>query len=150
VVVLQTDEDRALSRELVQRLGLDPRCFLDDDLDPDQLSNLYGASRLVLSSRLHAVLLSLLAGRPAISLAPEVTFKERAVLELLGLESLWIPSTTDPDRALERCIAIGADEEGQRRAVVRAVAAARAQWDQVPQVLREVVEEGRGHRQVRG
>jgi hypothetical protein len=65
------------------------------------------------------------------------------VLELLGLESLWISSSTDPHRALERCLAIAADEDGQRHAVLRAVAAAKAQWDQVPQVLREVEE---GHR----
>jgi polysaccharide pyruvyl transferase WcaK-like protein len=143
VVVLQTDEDRDISRDLVHSLGLDPRFFLDDDLDPDQLANLYGACRMVISSRLHAVLLSLLAGRPAISVAPEVTFKERAVLELLGLESLWIPSTTDPDRALERCLEIAASDPDHRRAVASAVSAARKQWGEVPQTLREIVQEGR-------
>jgi polysaccharide pyruvyl transferase WcaK-like protein len=147
VVVLQTDEDRAISKELVHTLGLDPRCFLDDDLDPDQLSNLYGACRMVISSRLHAVLLALLAGMPAISLAPEVTFKERAVLELLGLESLWIPSTLDPDHALERCVEIAAADPILRRAVVSAVSMARAQWDRVPHELREIVEEARRARE---
>jgi polysaccharide pyruvyl transferase WcaK-like protein len=144
IVVLQTDEDRAISRKLVDCLGLDPRFFVDDDLDPDQLSNLYGACRMVIASRLHAVLLSLLPGMPAISLAPEVTFKERAVLELLGLTSLWIPSTTDPDRALERCLEIAAADADHRRAVATAVSAARAQWDAVPHVLREIVQEARG------
>lgn len=143
VVVLQTDEDRAISRDLVQNLELDPRFFIDDDLDPDQLANVYRACRMVISSRLHAVLLSFLAGVPAISLAPEVTFKERAVLELLGLESLWIPSTTDPDRVAEKCLAIASEDQRHRRAVASAVANARAQWDEVPHNLREIVQEAR-------
>ena len=143
VVVLQTDEDRAISRDLAQSLALDPRFVLDDDLDPDQLSGVYGACRMVISSRLHAVLLSLLAGVPAISLAPEVTFKERAVLALLGLETLWIPSTTRPDRAGKQCLDIASEDQRHRRAVVSAVSAARAQWDEVPQKLRAVVADAR-------
>jgi|GEM_PF-2947714 len=143
VVVLQTDEDLAISRELARGLDLDPKFFIDADLDPEQLSNLYGACRMVISSRLHAVLLSFLAGVPAISLAPEVTFKERAVLEILGLESLWIPSTTTPDRAVEQCLEIAYDDSRHRRAVVSAVAAARAQWDDVPQRLQSIVQEAR-------
>lgn len=143
IVVLQTDEDREISRDLAHKLELDPRFFIDDDLDPDQLSNLYGTCRMVVSSRLHAVLLSMLAGVPAISLAPEVTFKERAVLELLGLESLWIPSTTVPDRALEICLQIASRDQSHRGAVETAVSAARAQWDQVPHELRKIVQERR-------
>jgi polysaccharide pyruvyl transferase WcaK-like protein len=143
IVVLQTDEDLAISRELARGLDLDSKFFLDDDLDPEQLSNLYGACRMVISSRLHAVLLSFLAGVPAISLAPEVTFKERAVLELIGLESLWIPSTTTPDRAVEQCLGIAYDDSRHRSAVVSAVAAARAQWDDVPQRLQLIVQEAR-------
>jgi polysaccharide pyruvyl transferase WcaK-like protein len=139
VVVLQTDEDREISLELVRALALDPRCFIDDDLNPDELTNLYGACRSVISSRLHAVLLSLLAGVPAISLAAEVTFKERAVLDLLGLEWLWIPMTSDPDRAAEACLRIASDDEANRSAVERAVTAARAQWGDVPKRLREIV-----------
>jgi polysaccharide pyruvyl transferase WcaK-like protein len=143
VVVLQTDEDGAISRDLAHSLALDPRFLLDDDLDPDQLSGVYGACRMVISSRLHAVLLSLLAGVPAISLAPEVTFKERAVLALLGLETLWIPSTTHPDRAGEKCLHIASEDQHHRRAVVSAVSAARAQWDEVPHKLRGIVAEAR-------
>jgi len=143
IVVLQTDEDLAISRELAHSLGLDPKFFFDDDLDPDQLSNVYGACRMVISSRLHAVLLSMLAGVPAISLAPEVTFQGTRVLELLGLESLWIPSTTAPDRAVEQCLEIAYADESHRRAVVSAVSAARAQWDGAPQRLQEVIQEAR-------
>jgi polysaccharide pyruvyl transferase WcaK-like protein len=140
VVVLQADEDLEISRELMQRLGLDPRFFISDDLDPEQLSNLYGACRMVISSRLHAVLLSLLAGVPAVSLAPEVTFKERTVLEIVGLDSLWIPSMAGADRALEKCLEIASDEQHFRKTIEVQVAAARAQWNEVPGRLRELVQ----------
>jgi polysaccharide pyruvyl transferase WcaK-like protein len=147
IVVLQTDEDLEISRELVQKLGLEARFFIDEDLDPDQLSNLYGSCRMVVSSRLHAVLFSLLAGVPAVSLAPEVTFKERAVLKILGLESLWVPSSAGAERAAEKCLEIVAQERSHRTAVEQAVSAARAQWDEVPQLLRKLVLEARRQRE---
>jgi polysaccharide pyruvyl transferase WcaK-like protein len=143
VVVIQSDEDSAISRELARSLQLDPRFLIDDDLSPDQLSNLYGACRMVISSRLHAVILALLAGVPAISLAPEVTFKEHAVLELLGLESLRVPSKMGPDRAVDACLAIASEADRHQRAVATAVSAARAKLEEVPSYLREVVEEAR-------
>ena len=34
VIVVQHDEDRPISRQLAQNLGLDLRCVIDDDLDP--------------------------------------------------------------------------------------------------------------------
>jgi len=140
VVVIQSDEDRAISLELARRLQLDPRFLIDDDLCPGQLSNLYGACRMVISSRLHAVMLALLDGVPAMSLAPEVTFKEHSVLELLGLESLYLPTKMGSDRIAEICLGIASEENQHRRAVVTAVSAARAQLGEVPQYLREVVQ----------
>jgi len=139
VIVIQADEDRAISTDLAQTLQLDPRFVIDDDLDPFELSNVYGACRMVLSSRLHAVLLALLAGVPAISLAPEVTFKERAVLGLLGLESLCVPTKTGPDRAAEICLGIALEEDQNRRAVETAVCMAREQLKEVPRHLSKAV-----------
>jgi polysaccharide pyruvyl transferase WcaK-like protein len=141
VVVIQSDEDRAISLDLARTLQLDPRFLIDDDLCPSQLSNLYGACRTVISSRLHAVMLSLLAGVPAISLAPEVTFKEHAVLDLLGLESLYVPTKMGSDRAAEICLGIASEEDRHRRAVVTAVSAARARLGEIPQRLREAAGE---------
>jgi polysaccharide pyruvyl transferase WcaK-like protein len=138
--VLQADEDRAMSTELAHRLGLEARCLIDDDLNPDELKNLYGTCRMVISSRLHAVLLSLVAGVPAISVAPEVTFKERAVLDLLGLDSLWIPSSTAADLALEKCLDIASRERELRLAVASAVSNARTQWAEIPHELRRAAD----------
>jgi polysaccharide pyruvyl transferase WcaK-like protein len=140
VIVIQSDEDRAISLELLRRLQLDPRFFIDDDLGPGQLSSLYGACRMVISSRLHAVILAMLGGVPAVSLAPEVTFKEHAVLEFLGLESLCVPTRVGPDHAARICLDIASERERHRHAVAAAVAAARAQLKTVSQHLREIVE----------
>jgi colanic acid/amylovoran biosynthesis protein len=144
VIVIQADEDRTISLELARSLQLDPRCVVDDDLSPDHLSSLYGACRMVISSRLHAVILGMLAGVPAISLAPEVTFKESAVLGMLGLESLCVPTRLGSDRAAEICLEIASEEDRYRRAVMTAVSAARAHLREVPRHLRDAAQKKRG------
>lgn len=144
VVVVQCDEDRGISLELARSLQLDPRFVIDDDLNPIELSNFYGGCWMVISSRLHAVILAMVAGVPAISLAPEVTFKERSVLELLGLDSLYVPTKLGSARAAEICLAIASEEDRHRRAVVTAVSSARQQLSEVPRHLREVAREARG------
>jgi polysaccharide pyruvyl transferase WcaK-like protein len=138
VVAVQCDEDRAISLELTRSLNLDSRFLIDDDLNPAQLSNLYASCRMVISSRLHAMILAMLGGVPAISLAPEVTFKEHAILDLLGLESLCVPTTTGPDRAAHICLAIASEADRHRAAVVTAISAAQLQLSEVPHHLREL------------
>jgi polysaccharide pyruvyl transferase WcaK-like protein len=138
VVVVQCDEDRAISLELTRSLNLDSCFLIDDDLNPAQLSNLYAACRMVISSRLHAMILAMLGGVPAISLAPEVTFKEHAILDLLGLESLCVPTTTGPDRAAHICLAIASEADRHRAAVVTAISVAQLQLSEVPHHLREL------------
>jgi len=140
--VRQSDEDRVISLDLARQLKLDPRAFIDDDLSPEELSNLYSSCRMVVSSRLHAVILALLAGTRAVSLAPEVTFKERAVLEIVGLESLWVPTRVGAEQAAAACLAI-ASENDRHCDVTAAVAAARRQWSEVPLRLRQLVEKAR-------
>lgn len=137
VIVRQSDEDRAISLDLARQLKIDSGAFIDDDLSPEELSNLYGSCRMVVSSRLHAVILALLAGVRAVSLAPEVTFKERSVLDMVGLDSLWIPTRVGAERAAATCLAIASADDLD---VASAVAAARAQWNEVPALLRQLVE----------
>lgn len=153
VIVLQVDEDRAISLELAQSLKLDARFFIGDDLSPSELSSLYGSCRMVVASRLHAVIFSLLAGTPAMSLAPEVTFKERAVLEMLGLESLCVPTRLGSDRAAETCLEVVADEDRYRQSIASAVSAARAALQEVPRIIRETArktaaDESESHREM--
>jgi polysaccharide pyruvyl transferase WcaK-like protein len=142
VIVRQSDEDRAISLDLAQRLKINSRAFIDDDLSPEELSNLYGSCRMVVSSRLHAVILALLAGARAVSLAPELTFKERSVLEIVGLDSLWVPTRGGAERAAAACLAIASENE-RHFEIEAAVAAARAQWNEIPPLLRQLVEKAR-------
>jgi polysaccharide pyruvyl transferase WcaK-like protein len=142
LVVVQCDEDKAISLELVQALELDARFLIDEDLGPRELSSLYGSCRMVIASRLHAVILSLLAGVPAVSLAPEMTFKERAVLDMLGLASLCVPTRLGPDRAAELCLEVATGIDRYRQAIARAVSAARAALKGVPHTLREAAKKG--------
>jgi hypothetical protein len=79
----------------------------------------------------------MLAGVPAISLAPEVWFKEHAVLDLLGLKSLWVPTRIGPVDAAKTCLDIAGDLDKHRRAVVAAVSAAQEQLAEIPHHLRE-------------
>ena len=139
IVVVQHDEDRLISRQLASRLKLDDRCVVDDDLDPGQLSSLYGSCRMVISSRLHAVILAMLAGVPAVSLAPEVTFKEQAVLDLVGLKSLCAPTARGPANATKICLDVAGHLDEHRNAVVTAVSTAQAQLAEIPRFLREAV-----------
>jgi polysaccharide pyruvyl transferase WcaK-like protein len=60
----------------------------DYDLGPLDLVSEYSKCSLVVSSRLHATILALLGSTPAISLPTGLTFKERAVLEAMGLKRL--------------------------------------------------------------
>ncbi|MES2196795.1 MAG: polysaccharide pyruvyl transferase family protein [Pseudomonadota bacterium] len=144
VIVVQHDEDSPGSRRLARKLQLDARCVIDEDLDPGQLSSLYGACRMVVSSRLHAVILAMLAGVPAISLAPEVTFKEHAVLDMVGLASLCVPTRVGPSDATRFCLDVAGDLERHGRAVAAAVAAAQEKLAEVPHHLREAVASRRG------
>jgi polysaccharide pyruvyl transferase WcaK-like protein len=137
IIVVQEDTDRRISRKLADELRLDIRNLIDDDLEPGELSSLYGACRMVVSSRLHGVILAMLAGMPAISLAPEVWFKEHAVLDLLGLSALCVPTRLGPAAAAQKCMEIAGDLDRYRGAVAAAVTAAQAQLSEMPRHLRE-------------
>jgi polysaccharide pyruvyl transferase WcaK-like protein len=86
---------------------------------------------------LHGVILAMLAGMPAISLAPEVWFKEHAVLDLLGLSALCVPTRLGPAAAAQKCMEIAGDLDRYRGAVAAAVTAAQAQLSEMPRHLRE-------------
>lgn len=77
----------------------DLECEIDErDLSPGELQREYQSSGLVLSSRLHAVVLALSAGVPALSVPTGVTFKERAVLSEVGLADYVVGSSAEAVR----------------------------------------------------
>jgi polysaccharide pyruvyl transferase WcaK-like protein len=125
MIVVQADEDRAASLRLAALLGPGAR-VVDEDLNPMELASLYAGCRMLVSSRLHAVILSLISGTPAVSIAPGVTFKERAVLGVLGLEDLCVPSTAPAEQVVDTCIRIAADHAELAGVIDARVRAARA------------------------
>jgi polysaccharide pyruvyl transferase WcaK-like protein len=87
--------------EATQRVvGVPVNIHRNDDLSPAQLLTAYGSCTLIVASRLHAVVLGIVAGTPAISLPTGVTFKEEALLTEVGLGEL-APST---DEAFEQLV----------------------------------------------
>jgi polysaccharide pyruvyl transferase WcaK-like protein len=139
IVVVQAAEDRAASWQLAALLGLGAQHVVDDDLDPQQLIALYRACHLVVSSRLHGVILALVGGTPAISLAPAVTFKERAVLRNVGLEELCVATTDAPARLGDLCVRVARDRADYVVRIRAAVEAARhTLQSEVPRLLQQV------------
>ena len=139
LIVVQAEEDRAASGRLAALLGLDATSIVDEDLNPAQLASLYAACRLTLSSRLHGVILSLLGGTAAVSLAPEVTFKERAVLSVVGLADLCVGTREGPDRLSEVCLRVATDSATFGKRIDLAVRASReALQTTIPAFLRAV------------
>ncbi len=137
LIVVQAEEDRAASGRLAALLGLRPTSIVDEDLDPAQLASLYAACRLTVSSRLHGVILSLLGGTAAVSVAPEVTFKEKAVLSVVGLADLCVGTKEGPERLSETCIRVAADTVTAGRRIDLAVRAAQqAVQTTIPAFLR--------------
>ena len=59
------------------------------------------------------------------------------------LESHYVPTKMGPERAAEICLEITSEADRHSKNVVAAVSAARAQLNEVPRRLREVVGEGR-------
>jgi polysaccharide pyruvyl transferase WcaK-like protein len=140
VIVIQADSDRDAGRRLATLLGLGPDSIVDEDLDPAHLMSLYAVCRIVVSSRLHGVILSLLAGTPAVSAAPEVTFKERAVLDVLGLADLCVPTRDGPGRLSAACARLASDSVTHSRRVDLAVRSAqRTLHTTVPAFLRSAL-----------
>jgi hypothetical protein len=92
---------------------------------------------------MHAVILAMLAGSPAVSLAPEVTFKEHAVLDMLGLSSLCMPTRRGPLDVAKFCLDVAGELDRHGRAVVTAVAAAQEKLAEVPRRLRGAVNPSR-------
>lgn len=137
-IVVQAEADREISLRLCEFLGLSQSDVLDVDWDPQQLSAMYSACDMVIASRLHAAVLSLGAGTPAVLVAPEVTFKERAVLKVLALEDLCMPSSAGAAAVSDVCIRVATALPHYRLRIRAAVADARdTLQNSVPTFLRK-------------
>jgi polysaccharide pyruvyl transferase WcaK-like protein len=137
LVVVQVEQDRDASRRLAALLGLGADMIVDEDLDPVQLASLYSACRLVVSSRLHAVILSLVGGTPAVSVAAAVTFKEQAVLDVVGLGDLCVASDRGAQAVGETSLRVARNHDAVRKRAAAAIEDARRIFARLPDALRE-------------
>jgi polysaccharide pyruvyl transferase WcaK-like protein len=78
------EDDRPISRQLVDALTGLPVTLVDDDVSPAELSAFYGAVAAVVAVRLHASILALNAGTPSFAVA-YLTAKSHGVMSQVGL-----------------------------------------------------------------
>ena len=78
------EDDRAMSRLLVEELSDLPAALIDADVTPSELSALYGRLAGVVAVRLHAAILALSAGSPTFAVS-YLTGKTKGVMTQVGL-----------------------------------------------------------------
>jgi polysaccharide pyruvyl transferase WcaK-like protein len=141
-IVLQTDgattSDRRASEELARQIG-SVAVLVDEDHSVEQLLERYSRAHLLIGSRVHSVLLALIAGCPAIALASPNVTKSQEILEEIGLPDLAVMVDADPEatreRLSERARSILADV-----GIAREQLRARIQWAHEDVRLRAIAE----------
>ncbi|MEM8884116.1 MAG: polysaccharide pyruvyl transferase family protein [Planctomycetota bacterium] len=130
-------DDAATARRIVERLPAAARVRVDDGFHtPAQLIAEFGASELVLATRMHAAILALMGGAPVLPVAYE--FKTRELFKGLGHEALVQDlDDIEPDAYATRVL-----DAYDRRAELRAaqqegVARLRADAATLPSLFRE-------------
>lgn len=120
----------------------DVECRIDErDLSPSQLQREYRNCGLVLGSRLHAVVLALSAGVPALSVPTGVTFKEKAVLSEVGLADYVVGSSAE---AVRRAMLTLDPESDERHRLRTSIESARRRVEKAGSLMRTVLGEHGG------
>jgi len=102
VVQVREDEDRA--RELAHLLGgeFEPWGDTDPLAHEERLRERYDAARLVISDRMHVLVLAALSGAVPLELVPDPTAKITDAFSAIGLDGITLDaSATDPARMRE-------------------------------------------------
>lgn len=77
-------DERAAVEDVIRRADTLEAAGITEDLAPDELAALYGSAGAVVATRLHAVVLSLLAGAPTVAVAYD-DVKTHGIMDYLGL-----------------------------------------------------------------
>ncbi|MGF6822453.1 hypothetical protein M2317_001357 [Microbacterium sp. ZKA21] len=102
IVQVREDEDRA--RELAELLGGVFEEWGDTDplVQEERLRERYDAAQLVISDRMHVLVLAALSGAVALELVPQPTAKIREAFAAIGLDRVSVDaSTSDPEHLRE-------------------------------------------------
>ncbi|HWI31653.1 MAG TPA: polysaccharide pyruvyl transferase family protein [Microbacterium sp.] len=135
VVLAQIERDGPLARELAARLGCDAVVWLDDNhaRQEERLRAVYRDSAIVLSDRLHAVVIAATEGAVPIALSSGPMDKVTRTLEGAGIPRTSVARDLgDRDAAL----ATIRDALGRRSAIMVAVTTARTRLAAVTDTLR--------------
>lgn len=98
------EDDREISERLFRAIDLEGRALLvGRSLSPDSLVHIYRRAKFVIGMRLHAVILSVVAGTPAIALSYWGS-KTLGVMRMAGLDHLVFDFKTLTEETLTRAI----------------------------------------------
>jgi colanic acid/amylovoran biosynthesis protein len=115
------EDDRATSRLLVDAVGMPGRVVLvDRALSPSELLAIYRDARFVAGMRLHSVILSIVAGTPALAISYWGN-KTAGIMKMAGLEHLLFDFRNVDRTALADAMRRLADDNAAERARVAGV-----------------------------
>lgn len=98
------EDDRPIAHRLKALLPDDRVVVVDDDLDAGEIAAFYGHAALLVGTRLHSVILALVAGTPAVAIA-YFGPKAQGTMRLVGRESLCVDIDGVTSRSLRELIA---------------------------------------------
>lgn len=111
--------------EQIRRLARDPAraILLDEELSPQALSALYGEFAFMIGTRMHACILAMLAGTPAVAIA--YGHKTTGTMAMLGLADAAVPIDQVDALLLGRVEALWTNLDAVRASLAARVADAR-------------------------
>jgi colanic acid/amylovoran biosynthesis protein WcaK/AmsJ len=139
------DDDIAAAREVVALMPSALRARVsvkEENLTPYEAAALYANFDLLIGTRMHANIISMLVGTPAVAIAYE--HKTTGIMTELGLDDLVVDiAECNTDALLTRCRAIMTDRPAASRRVQTAAFAARTRLEIWETALRSIISTGR-------
>ena len=97
------EEDRPITHRLKGLLPDERLIVVDDDLDAGEIAAFYGSAALLIGTRLHSVILALVAGTPAVAIS-YFGPKAQGTMRLVGREALCVDIDEVTGRSLRELI----------------------------------------------
>jgi colanic acid/amylovoran biosynthesis protein len=139
------DDDIAAAREVVALMPPVLRARVsvkEENLTPYEAAALYASFDLLIGTRMHANIISMLVGTPAVAIAYE--HKTTGIMNELGLDDLVVDiAQCTTDALLTRCRAILTDRPAASRRVQTAAFAARTRLEIWETALGSIIKTGR-------
>lgn len=140
--VVQVREDEERAHELADALGgvFEPWGDTDPVAQEQRLRARYDGARLVVSDRMHVLVLATLSGAAPAELVPRPTGKITAAFESIGLRDLSLDASTGDAATMQRFLAAQLDRSDEVR---RCVAAAEQQLADIESEVRATIRAAR-------